>query len=172
MYGRIARLSIDININIINPSEQLQNNELPNPDIDLIEEDRAVVNADIMKNIKKLRKQSKYYNKKHGAGSSFVVGAPVLNATSYATYSPITFQDQQRICSQLKLSYICPSKQHSELTDVMLSHYIPAKTKSILAGGNCLFRTFSYLITGSEKSHMKVRGLLCCFMLGAGRLQC
>ena len=54
----------------------------------------------------------------------------------------------------------------------MLSHYIPAKTKSILADGNCLFRTFSYLITGSEKSHMEVRGLLCCFMLGAGRLQC
>ena len=55
MYGRIARLPIDININIINPSEQLQNNELPSPDIDPIEKDRAVVNADIMKNIKKLR---------------------------------------------------------------------------------------------------------------------
>ena len=79
MYGRIARLPIDININVINPSEQLQNNKLPNPDIDLIEKDRAVVNADIMKNIKKAQnKQSKYYDKKHGAGSSFVVGAPVL----------------------------------------------------------------------------------------------
>ena len=72
-------MPIDININIINPSEQLQNSELPNPDIDLIEKGRAVVNADIMKNIRKAQnKQSKYYDKKHGAGSSFVVGAPVL----------------------------------------------------------------------------------------------
>ena len=53
MYGRIARLPIYININLINPSKELQNNELPNPYIDLIEKDRAVVNADIMEKHKK-----------------------------------------------------------------------------------------------------------------------
>ena len=72
----------------------------------------------------------------------------------------------------MNLRYIRPSKQHIEFTDAILRYFIPGKTSRIIADGNCLFRTLAYSLTGSEKSHMKVRDLLCGYMAGVGQENC
>ena len=36
----------------------------------------------------------------------------------------------------------------------------PRRVKSILGDGNCLFRSFSYLITGTEQQHIQVREVI------------
>ena len=39
--------------------------------------------------------------------------------------------------------------------NVPLTH--PRRVKSIMGDGNCLFRSFSYLITGTEQQYAQVR---------------
>ena len=95
-----------------------------------------------------------------------------LNVLSFEKYHPINFQDQQSICKRLGLYYSFPSKVHLELTDAILRNYIPAKTARIVGDGNCLFRALAYAITGTERSHLKVRELICEFMVGGGQEKC
>ena len=55
---------------------------------------------------------------------------------------------------------------HNPLTDTEFkeSAGIPKKTEKMLGDGNCLFRSLSYVITGVENYHMKIRSEVCQFM--------
>ena len=95
-----------------------------------------------------------------------------LTVLSFEKYHPINFQDQQSICKRLGLYYSRPSKVHIELTGAILRNYILAKTARIIGDRNCLFRALAYAITGTEISHLKVRELICKFMIGTGKEKC
>ena len=58
-------------------------------------------------------------------------------------------------CSTLQIKYCGSNRVSPGGPNVSLTS--PLTTKSILGDGNCLFRTLSYIITGSEKQHMLIR---------------
>jgi len=62
---------------------------------------------------------------------------------------------QQDKCAMLGLPYHGPNGSQPGGENVLLTR--PYRTKSIRGDGNCLFRCFSYIITGSEEHHMAVR---------------
>ena len=76
MFGRIARLPIDINTDKLIPESKLEKNmSADSPAIEQVENQRTVMEEDIKKNIEKAQaKQSQYYDIKHGAGLSFIIG--------------------------------------------------------------------------------------------------
>ena len=67
-------------------------------------------------------------------------------------FNPISGKSQQRPCSLLKL----PLKfTHLAQTVEPLSN--PTKIFPIIGDGNCLFRSFSYVITGRQTYHNVLR---------------
>ena len=76
MFGRIARLLIDINTDKLEPEAKLEKNiSAYTPAIEQVKNQRIMMEEDIKKNIKKAQaKQSHHYNIKHGAGSSYIIG--------------------------------------------------------------------------------------------------
>ena len=80
MFGRIAKLPVDINLALdYDPDEKLlqyMNSEDP-PDKE--KETRKLMEENIRSNIQEAQqKQKKYFDQKHGAGACFKVGATVL----------------------------------------------------------------------------------------------
>jgi len=49
--------------------------------------------------------------------------------------------------------------------NVILTHPNHRRLRSIAGDGNCLFRALSYIITGSEEQHYKIRALIISHML-------
>ena len=45
----------------------------------------------------------------------------------------------------------------------------PWKCEDIKGDGNCLFRCFSKILTGTENHHLKIRGEICRYMITTGR---
>ena len=48
------------------------------------------------------------------------------------------------------------------------TRHLPRTVKSILGDGNCLFRSFSYFITGSEEQYRRVREVILNHMVDIG----
>ena len=86
--------------------------------------------------------------------------APPLVPAWYHTrsYNPLTVEDQQRVCNDLDLQFVCANGCTAGGPLVPLRH--PTSVHHIRADGNCLFRAFSYAITGSERQHLRVRSAI------------
>ena len=81
-------------------------------------------------------------------------------------YNPVDADWQQRTCREMRLEYHGPNGVTPGGPDVILT---PALTYKRIAGdGNCLFRSFSYIITGSEEQHMLVRHAIIAHMRSLG----
>ena len=70
-------------------------------------------------------------------------------------YNPGDEQWQRNACSTLGLVYVGPNRVTPGGPDTDLKP--PNQFKRIAGDGNCLFRTFSFILTGSEDQHMAVR---------------
>ena len=70
----------------------------------------------------------------------------------------VDVQWQLEMCTLLKVPFCCPNNLQPGSPNVALTR--PNLTKSIYGDGKCLFRCFSYLITGSQMHHMAVRSAL------------
>ena len=64
---------------------------------------------------------------------------------------------QQNACQQLCLQYHAPTRVRPGGPTVPLARPDMRTVRRIQGDGNCLFRAFSYIITGSEDQHMAVR---------------
>ena len=70
-------------------------------------------------------------------------------------FNPLGEETQRRLCRQLGLRFIKSNGCTGGGTDVPLR--APRSMHRIQGDGNCLFRAFSYAITGSERQHLFLR---------------
>ena len=62
------------------------------------------------------------------------------------------------VCAVVSVPFIRSNRTHSGGATVVLRR--PHHTQTIRGDGNCLFRSFSYLITGMQKYHYDVRSAI------------
>ena len=62
---------------------------------------------------------------------------------------------QRRVCHELGLRFVCANACDEGGPNVKLGH--PTFGHRIIGDGNCLFRAFSYIITGAEDQHIELR---------------
>ena len=62
---------------------------------------------------------------------------------------------QRRVCQELGLRFVCAHSCDVGGPNVQLRH--PTFGRRIIGDGNCLFRAFSYIITGAEDQHFELR---------------
>ena len=90
-----------------------------------------------------------------------------------------TFPDDPRIsvidetwqrskCDLLGLKFTSVCRQPDYLVGRHLRHYEPWEREEIEGDGNCLFRCFSKLISGSEESHLQLRSIISRFIASEG----
>ena len=72
-------------------------------------------------------------------------------------FHPVDEEWQRSACRTVGVQFHRASSLGTGGHDVPLTEPDPATTKSICGDGNCLFRSFSYILTGSERQHMAVR---------------
>ena len=60
------------------------------------------------------------------------------------------------------------SKQPVNYNGKLLENYEPWETENIVGDGNCLFRCFSHIITGSQNSHPQLRAIIAHFIASEG----
>ena len=80
-----------------------------------------------------------------------------LNNSQFRYY-PGDVEWQQRVCEELQLEYYGPNGIASGSPSTPLTN--PTGLKNIRGDGNCMFRAFSFIITGSEDQHMQVRHVI------------
>ena len=86
----------------------------------------------------------------------------VITHTETPAVSPFSFhtvdvQWQQSACQQLGLQYTTQTRVRAGGPTVPLTRPDMRSVRRIQGDGNCLFRAFSYILTGSEESHMAIR---------------
>ena len=59
------------------------------------------------------------------------------------------------VCQQLGLRFVCANKCSAGGPDIALNY--PTSVHHIRGDGNCLFRALSYVITGTERQHLRLR---------------
>ena len=85
-------------------------------------------------------------------------GPPLVPAWYHTrSYNPLTVEDQRRVCNDLGTQFVCANGCTAGGPLVPLRH--PTSVHHI-GYGNCLFRAFSYAITGSERQHFRVRSAI------------
>ena len=82
--------------------------------------------------------------------------------TAHTSVSPFKFhpvdeQWQRNMCAQTGLQFYAITRIRAGGPNVSLTRPDMRTVKRIQGDGNCLFRAFSYIITGSESQHMSVR---------------
>lgn len=77
---------------------------------------------------------------------------------------------QKSKCTDLGLQYIGPNNTHGGSADTILTRPDKRSIKRIVGDGNCLFRSLSYILTGSEDQHFLVRSLICNHMVNIAPL--
>ena len=77
-------------------------------------------------------------------------------------FNPLGEETQRRLCRQLGLRFIKSNGCTGGGTDVPLR--APRSMHRIQGDGNCLFRAFSYEITGSERQHLFLRRAIIHYM--------
>ena len=75
-------------------------------------------------------------------------------------YHPVDEQWQRNACAIMGLQFRGPNRVHPGGPDVALKRPDARTIKHIPGDGNCLFRSFSYIITGSEDQHVAVRAAI------------
>jgi len=68
-------------------------------------------------------------------------------------FNPVGKRWQQAKCRALKLDF--KQSMETEIKIKMLNH--PCTIQNIIGDGNCLFRAFSYAVTGTEEQHLIIR---------------
>lgn len=81
------------------------------------------------------------------------------------TFTPVCEDWQKFHSSQLKLEYVCSNGINHGLGTRTIGISQPLKTSPIESDGNCLFRAFSHILTGSQESHGEVRAIIISFIL-------
>ena len=75
-------------------------------------------------------------------------------------------QWQQNACTTLRMTF----KRQNSVSPGSPTHPLtpPSSSKTIIGDGNCLFRSFAYIICGNQNSHMLVRTAICQYMRTIG----
>ena len=79
----------------------------------------------------------------------------VYTDNSYFKYNPVDVEWQLRVCHLLGLGFCGPNRITPGSPNAPLAN--PVGFKNIQGDGNCMFRSLSFIITGSEDQHMHVR---------------
>ena len=77
-------------------------------------------------------------------------------------FHPVDEDWQRVVCAVVSVPFIRSNRTHSGGATVVLRR--PHHTQTIRGDGNCLFRSFSYLITGTQKYHYDVRSAIVAHM--------
>ena len=85
-------------------------------------------------------------------------------------YYQVDEQWQRHWCSMLRLECTKIYDRSSGSSDTPLTAPTARCVQHILGDGNCLFRSLSFVLTGSQQSHMNVCLLICEHMQKIGRL--
>ena len=87
-------------------------------------------------------------------------------------FCPVNVSWQKTSCTILGLRYhnsnnmkVSDGGVHQPLTEPYLR-----RVRRIIGDGNCLFRSFSFIVTGSEVHHMEIRQSILCHMIGIADL--
>ena len=83
-------------------------------------------------------------------------------------FHPVDEQWQRNACTSLGLEFRGTNRVQPGGQDVTLKRPDARRVRHILGDGNCLFRSFSYLITGCEGQHVAVRAALLAHMRTIG----
>ena len=77
-------------------------------------------------------------------------------------FKPVTQSWQKERCKFLQMTYTKGLLYENEATEKSLEirQLIPSREKRISPDGNCLFRSLSYVITGTDRYHQQIRELL------------
>ena len=73
-------------------------------------------------------------------------------------YNPVNEEWQREQCERLGLLFCRPNGVGPGGLNVPLTR--PTKFMTIVGDGNCLFRSFSLILTGSEEQHLAIRGAI------------
>ena len=79
----------------------------------------------------------------------------VYTDNSHFKYNPVDVEWQLRVCRLLGLGFCGPNRITPGSPNAPLAN--PVGFKNIRGDGNCMFRSLSFIITGSEDQHMHVR---------------
>ena len=79
----------------------------------------------------------------------------VYTDNSHFKYNPVDVEWQLRVCRLLGLGFCGPNRITPGGPNAPLAN--PVGFKNIRGDGNCMFRSLSFIITGSEDQHMHVR---------------
>ena len=78
-------------------------------------------------------------------------------------FNPVNEEWQRNLCAIMGLQFVAASGLNMGGPEVTLTR--PCTTHSIKGDGNCLFRTLSFIITGSEEQHTLEREAILHHML-------
>ena len=87
-------------------------------------------------------------------------------------YFPVDEEWQRNACRQLGLRFVRPFERTSGGPNVVSTRPITTWLKRIGGYGNCPYRSFSYIITGSEAQHFELRNAIVAHMLNIPHLLC
>ena len=79
----------------------------------------------------------------------------VYTDNSHFKYNPVDVEWQLRVCRLLGLGFCGPNRITPGSPNAPLAN--PVGFKNIRGDGNCMFRSLSFIITGSEDQHIHVR---------------
>ena len=89
--------------------------------------------------------------KRKATGTSAVDGPPPKN------FHCVDEKWQHKSCGLLKINFACCNKMNKGSPCMPLTR--PKQTHPIGGDGNCMFRSVSYVITGSQEHHLEVRAM-------------
>ena len=92
----------------------------------------------------------------------------VYTDNSHFKYNPVDVEWQLRVCRLLGLGFCGPNRITPGSPNAPLAN--PVGFKNIRGDGNCMFRSLSFIITGSEDQHMHVRRAIICHMRDIGNV--
>ena len=133
---------------------------------------------------KKLKQDAKAPCKELTKNSTVLQPSPAAKQSSHlvdndhATHqhqSPFKFhtvdeQWQINACSTLQIRFVRCNRLRPGGPNVSLKSPDNHTIRRITGDGNCLFRSFSYIITGSEEQHMQIRMAICSHMVQIAHL--
>ena len=75
-------------------------------------------------------------------------------------YCPVDVDWQSQACTMMNVRFICPFERDSGDPEQILTLPNVSTLRHIGGDGNCLFRAMSFIITGSERQHFKIRSAI------------
>ena len=85
-------------------------------------------------------------------------------------FYPVNENWQKTACARLGVQFRTWNRMPSGSPDMELTDPNPWRVRRIVGDGNCLFRCFSFLVTGCEEQHMEIRDAILCHMIKIAHL--